>query len=97
MLPNSNVNRILLKGIFDPKLHNSLLASYNLHLVLLHTAHFDKSIIFPLFIITAWAGVIQEFKGSVWYIRERAFIEIISLKNTLKNNFFIKKWFFPWK
>ena len=62
MLPNS---RILLKGVFDPKLCINLLASCNPDILLLHTAHLDKSIIFPLFFITASAGVIQEFKGSV--------------------------------
>ena len=40
------------------------------------------------------AGAILEFKGSIQYIRKRAFIEVISKKNTLNNKFCVKRHFF---
>ena len=42
-------------------------------------------------------GVILEFKGSVQDIRKKTSIEIISLRNTLKQQLLCKKYFFPWK
>ena len=45
---------ILVKGVFVPKLLNNPIASYalkNFDFLLSHTAHFDKSIIVPFFVL----------------------------------------------
>ena len=47
----SHNNGILLKGVFNSKLLNNSLGScvlINLETLLLHTEHFDKTIIFPI-------------------------------------------------
>ena len=60
----SPVIEILLKGVFNPEpLHNPLASCcfINLDSLLLHTAHFDESIGFSLFVFAASRFLLSAF------------------------------------